>query len=678
MPDLCNGPTLVLTALFLPAFGYLFLRYRNVRTLLWFLGFFLALVSSVLLYAEFPGQRISSPWAIAWGESALLVCTALFMASLSPLSFRLGPFKVLYAIPYFLPLVVYSILSYGVYPGGIPYGGFDFVFLAVAAVSFCASAAWCLRKGSLPVALSLGICLGASAVCVLARYTMGGCWALRAAESFNLLMTALLIVFEYRRFSPGMFLSLLGFLAWSLHGVDQLPFLVADPCAVLILARIDAMSKVLAAVGMIFLSLEDELNFNVAARERERRASGELAAYSGLILSRRRVEDFDRLSDEICQKVVEQSRFRQAALIFDRGGRFHWAGSAGMSAEVADALRAVVERIAAGDFPAPGAAPLAVEQSRTIYLDLSPWTLPEEDLRAVFPDGVFAIPMRGRTDAEGVILLSGIRPVDKNPEFDRLRPDDLLPIELLAARLEAARNHVKTLEKLIDTERFAGVGQLTASVVQNLRDPLTVILGYATLLEESEALKVGDRFGARAILGEARRMNATLDSLSRVSSPYSDRDAAVSVAMLFADLEQLCQKEFHQRRIEFKTSIPSSLPRVLCSEQQLCEAIVNCLHFCFAAMQEDTTGSAAEAPRVISVGACDEGGRVRITIAHSGRGFAHPERAFDPFTPALEDDETAGLPLSLCATLLRDNNGGVAARNLAPCGAEITLELQVA
>ena len=54
------------------------------------------------------------------------------------------------------------------------------------------------------------------------------------------------------------------------------------------------MGKVVAAAGMIVLALENELTRNKAAQERERSARRQLEAYANLMLTRRRVEDFDR------------------------------------------------------------------------------------------------------------------------------------------------------------------------------------------------------------------------------------------------------------------------------------------------------------------------------------------------------------------------------------------------
>ena len=55
-----------------------------------------------------------------------------------------------------------------------------------------------------------------------------------------------------------------------------------------------------------------------------------------------------------------------------------------------------------------------------------------------------------------------------------------------------------------------------------------------------------------------------------------------------------------------------------------------------------------------------------ILVTHTGPGFLNPERAFDPYVPAQAGGETAGLGLSLCATILRDNNGRASAVNLEP------------
>jgi C4-dicarboxylate-specific signal transduction histidine kinase len=78
------------------------------------------------------------------------------------------------------------------------------------------------------------------------------------------------------------------------------------------------------------------------------------------------------------------------------------------------------------------------------------------------------------------------------------------------------------------------------------------------------------------------------------------------------------------------------------------------------------------------VEAASEGNVVQILVGHSGPGFSNPERAFDPFSSVHAEGESASLGLSLCATILRDNNGRALAVNLEPQGAAIILELRAA
>jgi signal transduction histidine kinase len=673
MPDYYHVPALVLTALLLPAFGSLYLRFRDTRTLLWFLGFLFAIVRMVLLYplGWWNFSNGSHYWLETAGQASILISSALFLASLSPLRFRVGRFHVLYVIPYIVPLVVYSILLFGVFHGIALRAPLNLVFPVLGLVAFVPCFFWAIQKGSVPIWLSASYCTVLSLFGFWLFFALGPAWPLTFIESANHIMTALLLVFTFRRLSPAVALSALGFVAWSLTILQLLPSIAANPGLSLALMRILVMGKVVAALGMILLVLEDELAKNKAAGNRERRARLELEAYSNLILSRRRVEDFDHQCGGICETVTAHSRFAQAALLIEGAGRYRLAGSAGLDAATATALDALAARIPAAAFLTNGNAPPAVDRSQTLNLDLTPWLIPGDDLKRLRFTAALAVPMAGRSSTEGALLLSGLR----TPQ-EPLRADDLLPVEVLTARLQAVRSQTAMLEKLIDSEKFAGLGQLAGNVSQQLNNPLTVILGYASLLEETSSLDPQERKGVESILSEARRMRSTLESLSRIARHQNDQLAAVSVTELLADMEELHRSEFLRRSIEFRLSIAPELPRVLCHTQQLRQAVLHCLQFAIAAVERQ--GPAQNEAKSIRLEATCEGNMVQILIAHSGPGFPDPERAFDPFVPAQASEETAGLGLSLCATILREHNGRASAVNLEPCGAAILLELQAA
>jgi signal transduction histidine kinase len=116
--------------------------------------------------------------------------------------------------------------------------------------------------------------------------------------------------------------------------------------------------------------------------------------------------------------------------------------------------------------------------------------------------------------------------------------DDVVPAEIFMARLQAMRSQTRMLEKLIDSEKFAGLGQLAGNVFTQLNNPLTVILGYGSLLNEG-LLDVQSRKGVDAILNSARSMRSTLESLQRVTRSPGGQLSAASVHELLGDMERL-------------------------------------------------------------------------------------------------------------------------------------------
>ncbi len=681
MGDAYQVVAFILTALLLPGFGHLYLRFRDARTLLWFLGFLLAMVRMLASYKlgpwDFTGA--SHPWMAAAGQTSIQLSSALFLASLSPARFRMGRWNVLYVIPFVIPMVIFSILLEGVFRGVAPSGDLSLVFTMLGLLAVVVGFLWGVDNESTPPWVGGTFCAIAGVFALWILIANGPGWSLTSVECSTHFVTALLVIFVFRRFSPGVFLTVMGFTAWSLTILGIFPAISGNPHLIEILDRFIVMGKVVAALGMILLALEDQVAINYTAQRRERRARLELEAYSNLILSRRRVEDFDHQAEEICQTVVKHSRFAQATLLLRNADRYRVAGAAGIGAAIVTALDTLASRIPSELFLAPGSAPPAVGRSQTVRLDLEPWMEPGDDLKRLRFTSALAVPMAGRSVTEGALLLAGMR-VEQGKHPEPLRADDLLPVEMLTARLQSVRGQTMMLEKLIDSEKFAGLGQLAGNVTQQLNNPLTVILGYASLLEENPILDSQDRRGVEAILTEARRMRTTLESMSRVAHSQGDQFAAISVGELLADLEELYRSEFLHRSIEFHVNVVPALPRVLCQPQQLRQAVLHCLQFSLDAVERQGAAK-AESPasgRTIRIDATAEGNRVQILVAHSGPGFLHPERAFDPFVPAQAIGETAGLGLSFCATILRDNNGRASAINLDPQGAAIILELQAA
>jgi len=664
-------PAMALIAALMLAFAYLYLRFRSLRTILWILALACAEVQAVLLsiaprYAALAG--LGSPakvWIDMGSEAALMLSSAFFLASLSPLGFRIGQVRVLYAVPYAIPLLLYTFLYYGVsqHPSAPLSWLYCLLALWVASVAFV----WSLQKGAIPIWLATAVVVFFALISIPFFIRGEVYWPFLIVESGNMVMTALLVVYTYRRLSPGVFLATAGFLGWALPPFFLIPSATPIGMTETTSAHLIILAKVILAVGLILLVLEDEVEKNQAARQRERRIRLELEAYARQALTARSLEEFDRDSAQLCALIVEHSPFSGAALVVRTStGTCTLVGYAGMDGATAGALDAVVQRLPPGCF-VESTRPL-VEETTSLDLDLTPWLTPGDDLEGLNLTRVGAVPMSGSDkSADGALILIGPRvPVNT------LRADDLLPLEILAGRLQAARAQALMLGKLIDSERFAGVGQLANNVAQQLNNPLTVILGYSALLEESSPAG-SDRRAIEAVAVEARRMKTILDRLSRFSRLSSERFNSFSVADLITDVEQLLRTDFLRHSIEFRSVVQPELPDIFGNAHQIRQALMHAMQFAIETVQRVEPNQ----EKSVRIEASVEDERIHILIAHSGPGFPHPDRVFDSFTNGYSGSEATGIGLSLCAAIVREHRGNILAVNYEPTGAAILFDLPI-
>src|SRR5581483_781789 len=161
MQDWYQIPALIFTALLLPAFGRLYLRSRDMRTLLWFLAFVFTVVRMALLYplGAWDFNDGTHPWRAAIGQSCALLSSALILGSLSPLRFRLGKMRVLYAIPFISPMLLYAILSYGVFHNRDPRGPVLLLFPALCLAAVIAGLFWVRAEGGVRGTIGAVPCL---------------------------------------------------------------------------------------------------------------------------------------------------------------------------------------------------------------------------------------------------------------------------------------------------------------------------------------------------------------------------------------------------------------------------------------------------------------------------------------------------------------------------------------
>lgn len=669
--ELYQLPTLGLLAALVIVFLWLWLQGRSEpawtepvgkapparqRHLLWLAGWWLTVIRLWL--------TIFGTGATGAGRVFALVCMVLaplmFLASLAPQFFFIRRTRILCVVAFGIPLLAVAGLV-GLEPNPQP--------LVQAAVLLCAIAAlgvgaiWSLQKGLLPsgVAVAMVGAIGCVCLWLMARGEYLG--AVYLARSGMLAVAAVLFASAFRRLTAGVFLTVGGLAIWALQGV--LEVFRHDARLLFELTSLTDLLRMLTAVGMVVLVMEDEIAANRATHARDQQAQREMRRYAELYMEAMPYESSPGEYDGTCRAITQASRFGQAAVFLrNAGGTFRLAGQSGLSPVEAAALDVVARKITQESEQALGrSGPVTREVGDLLSLDLAPLTGGEPALAGFGKARVLGIKVR-EGGWLGALLLGALR-----NEAEPLQTQDVMPLELLVARIGAAREHAMLLRRLMQSERLAGLGQLASSVAHELNNPLTAVTGYAELLTESRNKEVEEKAGI--ILTEARRMKKIIESLVRFRRLTPAGRWPVSVGLLLRDIEKLARHDLESARVELEMRIPSDLPRAMGDGEQIRQVFLQLVKNASIALEELPEGE--ERRLVVEVTKSAEW--IRATFTDNGPGFSDPSRAFDPFLTTRHTGEGVGLGLSLCYSIVHEQGGEITAENVQPRGARVTVDL---
>jgi len=142
----------------------------------------------------------------------------------------------------------------------------------------------------------------------------------------------------------------------------------------------------------------------------------------------------------------------------------------------------------------------------------------------------------------------------------------------------------RTLERrLLDAERLAGLGQMSAQIAHELRNPLNAIGGAAQYLRrrlsgDAEVAEYADLIGE-----EVERVNRFVSELLGLARPVEPQFAPVSVSRLLRDAAQKAAVARGLAPAAVRLELSPDLPVLDVDPAMITEALVNLLHNAFEA-----------------------------------------------------------------------------------------------
>ena len=210
------------------------------------------------------------------------------------------------------------------------------------------------------------------------------------------------------------------------------------------------------------------------------------------------------------------------------------------------------------------------------------------------------------------------------------------------------------------SERLAALGQLSAGLAHEIRNPLNVIKGSAEMLaqklKDSQPL-AGELAGY--ISSEVNRLNALVARFLDFARPSHLDLQPLKIDELVDHALAYVQAESPDANVRIERNYARGLPEIA-ADAQLCERIfVNLIQNAYQAMT--SAGAAPEHVLRLAIEAETANGRsgVGVTVHDSGPGVPSElhEQIFNPFFTSKKDG--VGLGLAIVAKIVDDHRGSI-------------------
>ncbi len=234
------------------------------------------------------------------------------------------------------------------------------------------------------------------------------------------------------------------------------------------------------------------------------------------------------------------------------------------------------------------------------------------------------------------------------------------------ARLYAElRDYVRRVEDsqqaLLQAEKMAAAGRLTASIAHEINNPLQAVQNCIHLAgrEDLPMEKRAEYFGlARS---ELERLHITVQRMLDFYRPNAVAPQSVDLAELLTHVLGLMGKQLEERGIHIKKNLPASLPLVNAVNSQVQQVFINLILNAYDAMP---SGGELQ----ITASAVHDG--VEILFQDTGPGVpsAESRNIFEPFVSTKEGG--TGLGLTVSYNILTAHGGAlelIAAREPGAC-----------
>ena len=251
-----------------------------------------------------------------------------------------------------------------------------------------------------------------------------------------------------------------------------------------------------------------------------------------------------------------------------------------------------------------------------------------------------------------------------------------------AKEIEKAYNELKTTQtQLIQQEKMASLGELTAGIAHEIQNPLNFVNNFSEVntelineleaevdkgnMEEVKAIAKDIKSNEQKINQHGKRADSIVKGMLQHSRTSAGQKELTDINAL---ADEYLRLSYHGLRakdksfnVDFKTNFDESIRKINIVPQDIGRVLLNLYNNAFYAVNEKKQRLNGTFEPIVNVSSTKDNGKVVIKVADNGNGISQKvlDKIFQPFFTTKPTGQGTGLGLSLAYDIVKAHGGDI-------------------
>ena len=233
---------------------------------------------------------------------------------------------------------------------------------------------------------------------------------------------------------------------------------------------------------------------------------------------------------------------------------------------------------------------------------------------------------------------------------------------------QRAEERLKLEEKLRQAEHLSAIGEMTAGISHEIRNPLGIIKSSAQLLKNKMAKLDAENTIPDIIVEESGRLDKIITDFLNFAKPrIPDLRSCVVEDIIEKNLAYLNQ-HIEEKNLNVSKEIAQNLPEIMADNAMLYQAFLNILLNAFQSLEDNGC---------LTIKTVYNSGNIIINFIDNGEGIKENilKKIWTPFFTS--KDSGTGLGLGIVKNIIEAHNGTITISNAKPNGTNVEMILPI-